>query len=289
MALPRWVRDTLVLVAIFAVFLGALYVYTGTWPPAVIVESGSMMHADNEVSYGRIGTIDPGDLVLVKRVGSVEDVQTLVEGGPTHDGKAGDVIVYFPSNDRARTPIIHRAVAYVEILGDAGNPTGYRVRWNADAPCEGGAAKDPADAHWCVYDRNGILIPSVPVDQPQNRGPPRAYRPVASGFMTKGDNPATNAQTDEVAGISPAPVPLAWIEGKARGELPWLGLVKLALAGRVNEPNAPGTWTHVGSAYAPKDLWVCLAISLTVIIGGPLAYDGYKSYRERRTQKPPQT
>src|SRR5581483_7729062 len=159
-------RDALVLVAVFAVLLGGLYAYTGTWPPAVIVESGSMMHkecgagevapaCDPSIHYGRFGTIDPGDLVLVKKVSSIDDVQTQVEGGPSRYGKPGDVIVYFPANNHDRTPIIHRAVAYVDVAGSGTNTT-YRVRWNPDAPCVGGATKDPADAKWCVYDNKGV-------------------------------------------------------------------------------------------------------------------------------------
>ena len=50
---PGPLRDAVVLVVVFVVLLGGLYLYTGTWPPAVIVESSSMMHPDNEVSYGR--------------------------------------------------------------------------------------------------------------------------------------------------------------------------------------------------------------------------------------------
>lgn len=279
------VRDAVVLVVVFGVLLGGLFLYTGSWPPAVIVESGSMMHADTEVSYGRFGTIDPGDLVLVKAVDSVDDVTTMVEGGRDRYGSPGDVIVYYPANNRARTPIIHRAVAYVEVLD---GPL-YDVRWSEDAPCEGGATKVERDGRsWCRYGEDGIFIPSIPVqDIGSTRTDPRPYRPVAAGFITKGDNPVTNTQTDQASGLShnergqPAPVELEWIEGKGRAELPWLGLIKLGLAGRPNEQNPPAAWAKVGSAYAPVDLWVMLGITLFLLVGVPLIYDGYKAWNAR--------
>ncbi|GEM_PF-132710 len=289
------VRDTLVLVAVFAVLLGGLYAYTGTWPPAVIVESGSMMHADSEVTYGRIGTIDPGDLVLVKNVKGPDDVLTQMEAGRTHYGKSGDVIVYFPANDRTHTPIIHRAVAYVVVDNSSGSNQ-YYVRWADNTDCVGGAVKvankafDGGASHsWCVYDSKGVYIPDVPVasfaSTPQN---PRPYVPARTGFLTKGDNPTTNTQTDQLSGLShdehgaSSPVQMAWIEGKARGELPWLGLIKLSLAGHPNEASPPKAWVKIGSAFAPKDLWVMLGLSLFVLVGVPLLYDGYKAIQTRR-------
>ena len=281
---PGPLRDALVLVAVFALLLGGLYAYTGTWPPAVIVESSSMMHRDDEVSYGRIGTIDPGDLVLVKHVDSPDDVVTLLDGGRERYGKAGDVIVYFPYNDRSpgRTPIIHRAVAYVEVEG-SGAETKYRVRWDPEAECEGGAVKS-GDGRWCEYGAEGVYVPSVPIARlgstPQT---PQPYKPEHSGFLTKGDNPFTNRNIDQVSGLSQA-VELDWIEGKGRGELPWLGLIKLSLQGRANERNPPDSWTKIGSAYAPSDLWTMLGISLFILVGVPLIYDAYKAIHARRVK-----
>lgn len=277
---PGPLRDAVVLVAVFALLLGGLYLYTSTWPPAVIVESSSMMHGDDEVSYGRIGTIDPGDLVLVKDVDAADDVRTLVEGGRERYGMAGDVIVYFPYDDRTHTPIIHRAVAYVEVVG-SGASASYRVRWNPDAECEGGAVKS-GDGQWCEYGPEGVYIPSVPVQRlGSTPSSPQPYKPEHSGFLTKGDNPFTNRNIDQVSGLSQA-VKVEWIEGKGRGELPWLGLIKLSLAGRANERNPPESWTKIGSAYAPSDLWTMLGVSLFILVGVPLIYDAYKAIKARR-------
>ena len=293
---PGPLRDALILIGVFALLLGGLFLYTGTWPPAVIVESGSMMHADSEVSYGRFGTIDPGDLVLVKDVDGVDEVRTLVEGGRERYGLPGDVIVYYPANNHKATPIIHRAVAYVEVKGE-GAAREYWVRWNPDAPCEW-ESKKSEDGRWCVYDARGVYVPSVPIAGfGSTLRDPNPYKPIRGGFITKGDNPATNAQTDQVTQLSrdeqgnPSPVQLEWIEGKGRAELPWLGLIKLSLAGQPNERNPPRgadgeiLWTKIGSAYAPKDLWVMLGVSLFLLIGVPLLYDGYRAYKSRQERK----
>jgi signal peptidase I len=267
-----WFKDLLVLIAVFALLLGGLFAYTHVWPPAVIVESSSMMHPDSEVHYGRIGTIDPGDLVLVKSVDAPTDIGTLMENSPGHYGKPGDVIIYYSANDRASVPIIHRAVAWVEPTPD-GN---FRARWDPSADCVDGATKNATDAHWCDYGPGGVTITSVGLVH---------FSPAEPGFITKGDNPVSNYAPDQMLGIArdarghPSVVPMSWIEGKARGELPWIGLLKLSLAGKANERNPPKDWTHILSAYAPTDLWVCLAITLAVVIGGPLLWDAAKAYR----------
>ena len=288
------VRDAIVLVAVFAVLLGGLYLFTGNWPPAVIVESGSMMHADDDVTYGRVGTIDPGDLVLVKAVESADDVRTLVEGGTERYGKPGDVIVFYPDNNRGRTPIIHRAVAYVDVAEVSGQ-TQYRVRWDPDAPCVGGATREERAGHtWCTYGSGGIRIPDdaqVPIE---------AEKPEWDGFLTKGDNPFSNRQIDQDTALSQdEPIRLSWIEGKARAEVPWLGLIKLSFAPTYNQPECasgptefhffdasrsarcPG-WVAFGHAWAPKDLWVMLGIVLFLLVAVPLGYDLYKNQIAKR-------
>lgn len=272
-----WLREATLVLLVLSLLLGGAAAYAQNWPPAVIVESSSMMHPDGAVGFGRVGTIDPGDLVLVKGVHDARDVETLVEMGPARYGEAGDVIVYLRGGGRDVTPIIHRAIAYVEVA-----PEGHRVRWAPEAPCTGGAAKDPADPSWCVYDpEGGVDLSDVP------GAGERPFRPGRSGFLTKGDNPVTNPETDQALGIAhdergrPSLVPVEWVEGKARGELPWLGLVKLSLAGRPNEANPPASYVRIGSAYAPPDLWVMLGVSVALLVGGPLAWDAVKARRRR--------
>src|SRR5207245_9541952 len=49
-------RDLLVAAIIVVVFLGAIYLYTGVWPPLVGVASASMQHSDQESFLGVINT-----------------------------------------------------------------------------------------------------------------------------------------------------------------------------------------------------------------------------------------
>ena len=72
-------KDALIALILVAAFLSSIVLYTGNWPPMVVVESGSMTHGW-ETADSRIGIIDPGDLVLVKSVSSRESVITYVEG-----------------------------------------------------------------------------------------------------------------------------------------------------------------------------------------------------------------
>ncbi len=115
-----WARDIGFAVLIMAVILGAIYAYTGVWPPLVVVESASMQHSDSE-SY--LGVIDTGDLVFVQAAPARTDVVTYVQGratGYTTYGDYGDVIVFRLFNRPQDTPIIHRAIMYVIPNGTCG-------------------------------------------------------------------------------------------------------------------------------------------------------------------------
>ena len=56
-----WAREALLAGGLIATLITVLVLMTGSWPPMVVIESGSMMHEDE----GNVGAIDPGDLVLV--------------------------------------------------------------------------------------------------------------------------------------------------------------------------------------------------------------------------------
>lgn len=275
MRLPRFVKEVLLLVVAFGSLVGSVAAYAGTWPPAVIVESGSMMHRDSEVAFGRYGTIDPGDLVLVKRVRDAGDVLTAAEEGPETYRAPGDVVVYHANGDATGTPIIHRAIAWVELRENA--TTGarmYEVAWAEGKPCPGGDALPETRPHGpvCVFGSQGITIPELGI---------LAFKPLADGLVTKGDNPVTNPRADQSSGLSTIVKP-EWIEGKARGELPWIGLVKLAIAKEENEKLPPAAWWRVGRAYAPPDLWIMLGATGALLVGGPLALDAARAFRRTR-------
>lgn len=281
-SLPAFLRGLLVWLGVLSILLGVPSVYAMNWPPAVIVQSSSMAHPLDDVPYGRVGTLDPGDLVLVKRVTSPDEVRTFVEGARERYKDAGDVIVYYPANQRDKIAIIHRAMAFVDVEGE-GPERVFRVRWDPSQACEGNGEKDPSDPRWCIHPAEGILIPSAGIQWRDGR----PYQPNADGFITKGDNPLTNRLIDPAflsrdENGKPSVVPLGWIEGKARGEVPWLGLIKLAMSGEPNEEHPPASYVKVGSAYAPKDLWVSLAVALAVLLGGPVAHDAWKNWKLKR-------
>ena len=69
------------IIAIFAVgifigsIIGGIYVYSGVSPPFTVINSGSMQHSDES----SIGTIDTGDMVIVKNP-DYQEITTYVEG-----------------------------------------------------------------------------------------------------------------------------------------------------------------------------------------------------------------
>ncbi len=88
-------RELLGAVALIVLLITGLALWTGTMPPLVVVESGSMMHSDS----GEVGAIDPGDLVLLMDVDDQTVIHTYVEermrSNPIEQhGKGGDVIIY---------------------------------------------------------------------------------------------------------------------------------------------------------------------------------------------------
>ncbi|MHB8604031.1 MAG: S26 family signal peptidase [Thermoplasmatota archaeon] len=237
-----------------ATLLLVLFLYTGTWPPAVVVESGSMMH-ENE-PFGRLGTIDVGDLVLVKKINGRGDVELNVDkdAHDTYSGR-GDVVLYERDGDATATPVIHRAMSWIEVDGAGANRT-YRLLL-------------PDGYH--DFGTAGVAWPAFGFDASHVCCPTGAYKPTNSGFVTKGDNARTNTATDQALGITREPVKPEWVLGVARGEIPWLGLVKLVFANDFNDYSPD--WWRVGNAYAPGDAWLCLILSLVVVIGAPIGID----------------
>ena len=55
------VREGSLALGLVVLLLGSMWISTGSFPPMVVVESGSMMHDED----GSVGAIDPGDLILV--------------------------------------------------------------------------------------------------------------------------------------------------------------------------------------------------------------------------------
>ena len=96
------------IVIVFAVVLGigaALFAVSGTWPAMVAVESESM-----------VPNMNVNDLVFVVEENRYGGFMTAVEAqqaGITVFGDYGDVIIYRPNGITGVTPIIHRAVTWI--------------------------------------------------------------------------------------------------------------------------------------------------------------------------------
>ena len=107
-----FVRD--VASSVLAVLLVGFFLFavSGVWPPLVAVESGSMLPnmERNDLVFVMEEQRFPGESaehgVVTARVGTETDY--------TKFGNPGDVIVYTADGDRGRTPIIHRAMFWVE-------------------------------------------------------------------------------------------------------------------------------------------------------------------------------
>lgn len=247
------VRD--VVVALLAVFviLMILWGYTGQWfaAPMVAIESGSMEHPNSP--FGRLGTIDAGDMVLVQRVSKLEDV--IPHGGPIMGAEAengwqtygdyGDVIIYKPRGRTDVSQIIHRAMCWVEVTTADGTKS-YTI------------------VDYGIYNATSLTIPQFGL---YNRDPGWTN----SGFLTKGDN---NEIIDQITDICPEPVKLEWISGKARLEIPWLGTINLFFEDVLHGKNTV--------ANVHQDSLICLGIVITILVSIPIILDVYDYLKKRK-------
>ncbi|MBW3583109.1 MAG: S26 family signal peptidase [Euryarchaeota archaeon] len=280
---PPLIRDLGIAVLIIVVILGGLWGYTGqpfpSQPPLVVVESGSMMHPTEDNPYGKFGTIDPGDLILVKDINGPYDVVTLhgsratgsaadMPGGGGREGYGlgGDVVIYqqkFCDSTRT-TPIIHRAVTWVEVRTGAGGTRSYSYH--------------DADGNW-LRDRPTVTLAGMHISQVD------AFE--HSGWITKGDNPLTNEQADQSRSsniCTHTAIRPEWVIGKARGEIPWIGLLKFIFQGNNVDPRSD--WCNVGRAVAPCDTFGMLWVSLAILIAIPVVLDlALRKRREKDEEK----
>jgi signal peptidase len=204
-----FLRDALTSVLTVALIAVLLFAISGIWPPLVAVESGSM-----EPHMHR------GDLVFLMDEnrfppdGAVAGTGVVThrkgqETGYWSFGDYGNVVVYRPDGGKG-TPIIHRARFYVEEGDD----------WVAMADdAYLGGVDSCAETFTCP----------APHD----------------GFITKGDN---NDEFDQVGGQSTVVEP-AWIKGRAKVRVPWLGYVRLKLASSAT-PAATAVPSTIGGVLA---------------------------------------
>ena len=197
--------------AVAVLLVGALlFAVSGVWPPMVAVESPSMnpQLQTGDLVFVMEETRFPGDGeqgetgVVTARVGRTTDADY------RKFQRQGDVIVYKPDGDGDTTPIIHRAMFWVE--------DGENWYDKADRQAVG------------RYDRCG---------ESTDEAMPNCPAPHA-GFVTKGD---ANSRYDQVDGLS-GPVRPEWVVGTAEVRIPLLGCIRLG-----SERCSIGTTTLVGA------------------------------------------
>jgi signal peptidase I len=229
--------EPLVALAIIVVLLVTLWAFTQNWPPMYVVESSSMQHGPND----QLGLINTGDLVLAQKI-PADQVQPYVVGlvsGYTTYGEFGDVLLYYANDDTTSTPVIHRALVYLQVNSD-GTVTIPEI---SGLPCGNQTDPDytlmssPSGCGWShvsgllTLHRVGWKAVNVTIDLSSVGR--------SSGFITMGDNnlagsPPSQGITDQAAGRS-AVVQPGWIIGAARGMLPWFGSLELLLHGSAQE------------------------------------------------------
>jgi signal peptidase len=267
---------------IFIIVIGGIFAYSGVWPPMVVIESKSMQHADSS----SIGVIDTGDIVVVKSVGSTGDVTTYLEGvatGHSTYGEPGDVIIYY--KEGMSKPIIHRAICELVYNSTGG---GFDIPELADVPASMWSVPNGPDVWWNLKDTVelygiGFMDVTVTIDlgaMLDYMSSPAYSGEAHGGLITMGDNNFYTGPNGTLIGkydqrwISSVrePIQNEWIVGKARGELPWFGLLKLYATG-----SAPD--------YTPQNSKVNLVVSLGLIIALPVAIDVVQSLMKKRSRK----
>jgi len=259
-------RDALVAGLIVAVFLGALYLYAGVWPPLVVVESSSMQHG-NDAS--NLGVIDTGDMVFQQAASTRSSVITYIEGrasGYATYGDFGDVIIFRRAG--TPTPIIHRAIMYIALHanGTADVPDILLL------PTSEWVAQNGAGTTQVPMYLKSLTIRHMGFEHNINMTFTFGAFPLAqrTGFVTMGDNNSfrqCRAQRDDCRdGYDPlSSMPrLEDVQGRARGEIPWIGLVKLTL-----QPTDTCCAKGWGDPEAPKNSWDSLLITLIFLVALP--------------------
>ncbi|ADD07814.1 S26 family signal peptidase [Candidatus Aciduliprofundum boonei] len=255
-------KDVVISIIIVLVIFLSLYAYAQTWPPIVVIESGSMQHGD----LSHIGTIDTGDIVIVKKVYSADDVVSYVEGrmkGYETYGDYGDVIIYKCHGEL----IIHRAIVYLHWNGKEWKIRGFE---NGNYPSWLHVTKDYITIDNVGYEHKKIII-NLQKLNPNVVG--------KEGFITMGDHnlarfgpSAYDQSTSGFIPICPYLVNYNMIVGVARGEIPWFGAIKLYL-------------THTNTEEIPSNTNVNLAISLIVLVAGSVGIDYAIAHREEIKRK----
>ena len=244
------------IIAVFMVLLGSVYIYSGVNPPFSTINSGSMQHSPDESS---IGTIDTGDMVIVKDPDSY-DITTYVEGSKTgykKFGEYGDVIIYKTQTNN----IIHRAM--LELTLNDIEYEGAQIKkqiwhipsligyddWDIIEISVDGITSHKNDPDlWdettgtlTVTETNKDIVNLALTDVGYSSSTAfvnlwdlgKQKEDGYSGYLTKGDNAETNTNFDQVilTKMRNKLVSDEDIKSVAVFEIPWLGCIKLLVNG----------------------------------------------------------
>lgn len=291
-------RDFLYIALGVGAVFGLLFAYSGVWPPVFTVETGSMMHVDrvewfsgqgdtrdDDTRFGRIGTLDPGDLVLIKEIDGPGDVTTFAQAEDEEDyGDRGEVIAFRLRVDEQQRTIIHRAMTYVNIEG-RGEQAQYRVYWSPDWEEQGDCVRTPT--YVCTFSvEEGVTIRELGIN---------GQSFTQEGFITKGDNIASNPGADQAppanptqGALAPEPIRPATVVGEAQGEVPAIGLLRVAFSGQTlknAEMQGHSAWLRIGNVVAPLDLWGLVLIELGLMVTAPLLVTVARDFFSKPTRK----
>jgi len=158
-------RDFLFVISTVEVFALVSYTALGMWSPMVAVESESM-----------VPHIQKGDIIFVQGIDRTEIItyETGKKTGYTSFGDCGDVILYRRYGKKDSTPIIHRAMYYVE-------KEEPMWRGGPAAPHAGYITKGD---HNQVYDQQGTISYLQPVKKEWVIGVARFYRVPLLGYIS---------------------------------------------------------------------------------------------------------
>ncbi|MCX9011825.1 MAG: S26 family signal peptidase [Candidatus Methanoperedens sp.] len=163
-----FIRDALFVFAVITIIASVSNIAFGLWSPMVAVESGSM-----------IPHIQIGDIILVESIDRTK-VTTYEEGkqsGYISFGEYGDVVLYRPYGKKDVTPIIHRAMYYVE----KGEPMWQN---GPAAPYAGYITKGDNPKTNPLYDQQGSISSQQPVKKEWVIGVARFYRVPLVGYVS---------------------------------------------------------------------------------------------------------
>ncbi len=219
-----------------------LFLFSGTWPAAVAIESQSM-----------VPHMNVGDLVIVVEKDRYGAFQTWTDGkesGYMRYGDYGDILIYRPNNAGNVHPIIHRAMTRIE----AGDPVPSYINpyRGAVTPAEylpltvsnvtsGGytvlttgsfnasQAGDLGNNDLLIVSQEGkYVIPSGSFVPDAGYLWESGKTSPSSGYITKGDNNIVSDQSASYSGIGMIePVRDEWVVGKAIFAVPLIGYLPL--------------------------------------------------------------